>query len=236
MSWHVVSSAPPATESRVPARAHHARSVLYSHVIASSMQEAAVPSAAVLALSALALVQGDGLRLEFDEHMQTRIVATGATEEVLGPFTASEILRTDTGELGTFMFEERREDAVHDVLGDGVRVTLTGHAGSIAKIVDVSAYQQRPGWLFLRARFRNDGATAVAVQGYTIARYAFDVPRGAKEPAFWSYQSASYESRPDWVLPVERGYERPNFLGMNAADYGGGTPVLDVWRRDVGLA
>jgi len=114
-----------------------------------------VPSAAVLALSALALVQGDGLRLEFDEHMQTRIVATGATEEVLGPFTASETLRTDTGELGTFMFEERREDAVHDVLGDGVRVTLTGHAGSIAKIVDVSVYQQRPGWLFLRARFRN---------------------------------------------------------------------------------
>ena len=23
---------------------------------------------------------------------------------------------------------------------------------------------------------------------------------------------------------------------MNATDYGGGTPVVDVWRRDVGIA
>ena len=25
-------------------------------------------------------------------------------------------------------------------------------------------------------------------------------------------------------------------MGMNSSDYGGGTPVVDVWRRDVGLA
>ena len=23
---------------------------------------------------------------------------------------------------------------------------------------------------------------------------------------------------------------------MNASDYGGGTPIVDVWRRDVGMA
>ena len=60
--------------------------------------------------------------------------------------------------------------------------------------------------------------------------------REPREPAFWSYQSASYESRPDWVLPLEPGYARGNDLGMNDSDYGGGTPVVDVWRRDVGLA
>ena len=32
------------------------------------------------------------------------------------------------------------------------------------------------------------------------------------------------------------GFRQENFLGMNATDYGGGTPVVDVWRRDVGLA
>ena len=26
-----------------------------------------------------------------------------------------------------------------------------------------------------------------------------------------------------------------NYLGMNASDYGGGTPIIDVWRRDVGI-
>ena len=32
------------------------------------------------------------------------------------------------------------------------------------------------------------------------------------------------------------GFDQRNFMGMNASDYGGGTPVVDVWRRDYGLA
>jgi alpha-galactosidase len=53
---------------------------------------------------------------------------------------------------------------------------------------------------------------------------------------FWSYQSGSYENRPDWVLPLKPGLSQANFLGMNATDYGGGTPVSDVWSRQAGLA
>jgi alpha-galactosidase len=55
-------------------------------------------------------------------------------------------------------------------------------------------------------------------------------------PAFWSYQSGSYEKRPNWVLPLRAGFKQENYLGMNASDYGGGTPIVDVWRKDVGLA
>ena len=35
---------------------------------------------------------------------------------------------------------------------------------------------------------------------------------------------------------VRAGFDQRNFMGMNASDYGGGTPVVDVWRRDYGLA
>ena len=38
------------------------------------------------------------------------------------------------------------------------------------------------------------------------------------------------------MLPLKVGFKQENFLGMNATDYGGGTPVADVWRRDVGIA
>ena len=58
----------------------------------------------------------------------------------------------------------------------------------------------------------------------------------AHGPAFWSYQSGSYEKRPNWVLPLRAGFKQENYLGMNASDYGGGTPIVDVWRKDVGLA
>ena len=191
---------------------------------------------AALALSSAVAVSGDGLRLEFDAQMHSRVVATLGSEQALGEFSASEALVTAGGEIGDFALEKHEEAEVQDALGTGRQVTLTGHAGSIAKIVKITHYGNRPQWLTVQVRYRNDGEAPVAVTGYINSRYQFDSTPRAQEPAFWSYQSASYESRPDWVLPVKRGYERKNFLGMNDADYGGGTPVLDVWRRDIGLA
>ena len=183
-----------------------------------------------------AAVQGEGIRLEFDGEMRSRVVATAGAGTVLGPFTDSESLTTDDGETGRFAFQSVRNDEVKDALGEGRRTTLIGKSGSLVKEIEVAAYAGRPGWLFLRARYRNEGTKPLEIRGFTNHRYAFEPGAGAGEPAFWSYQSASYESRPDWVLPIEPGYSRGNDLGMNDSDYGGGTPVVDVWRRDVGIA
>jgi len=40
----------------------------------------------------------------------------------------------------------------------------------------------------------------------------------------------------DWVQPVKAGFNQANFMGMNGADYGSGTPIVDVWRPDAGMA
>ncbi len=183
-----------------------------------------------------AAVDGDGIRLEFDSRMRSRVVATSAGEKLLGPFEASETLLTASGVLGDFALETREEAAVSDALGKGHRVTLTGHAGTIAKHVEVTAYAARPRWLFTKVRYVNEGGAPLAVTGWTSNRYVLEAAGDSPEPAFWSYQSGSYEKRPDWVLPLPPGFAQQNFLGMNASDYGGGTPVVDVWRRDVGLA
>jgi alpha-galactosidase len=191
---------------------------------------------ALALLLSLAPVDGNGVRLELDAQMRSRVVATFAGETVLGPFSESETLLTPGGEVGGFALEGREEDAVTDALGSGRRVTLVGRSGSLTKRVEVTAYPGRPRFLLVRVRYTNEGTAAIEVRGYTSHRYALEAARDGKEPAFWSYQPASYESRPDWVLPVPPGFTQENFLGMNAADYGGGTPVVDVWRRDVGLA
>jgi alpha-galactosidase len=191
---------------------------------------------ALALLLAVAPVQGEGVRLDVDAQMRTRVVATFAGETVLGPFSESEALLTATGEVGGFALQDRQEDTVSDALGSGRRVTLVGKSGSLTKRIEVTAYAGRPRFLFVRVRYTNDGSAPVEVRGYTSERYAFQPAAGGQEPAFWSYEPASYESRPDWVLPVKPGFAQENFLGMNASDYGGGTPVLDVWRRDVGLA
>ena len=152
-----------------------------------------------------AVVNGDGIRLEFDSRMRSRVVATFATGEALGPFEESETLLTAAGALGDFALESREEGPVTDPLGDGHRVTLTGHAGRIAKRVEVTAYAARPRWLFLRVRYTNEGERAGrdAWAGPAIATGS-TASAGQPEPAFWSYQSGSYEKRPDWVLPLPR--------------------------------
>jgi alpha-galactosidase len=76
----------------------------------------------------------------------------------------------------------------------------------------------------------------VEIQSWTNQGYTLEAPPDGEEPVFWSYQSGSYENRPDWVLPLKPGLSQANFLGMNATDYGGGTPVSDVWSRQAGLA
>ncbi|HEY8265987.1 MAG TPA: glycoside hydrolase family 36 protein [Steroidobacteraceae bacterium] len=192
--------------------------------------------AALLLLASAAAVQGDGIRLEFDGQMRSRVVATSGAETALGPFTESETLLTDAGEVGGFTLKKEVRDTVSDDFGEGQRTTFRGESGSIVKEVEVTAYAARPRWLFVRVRYRNAGAAPLQVRGFTSHRYEFSVAADRREPAFWSYQSASYEARPDWVLPLGAGYKRANYLGMNQSDYGGGTPIVDVWRRDVGLA
>jgi len=191
---------------------------------------------ALALLLTVAPVVGDGVRLDVDPQMRTRVVATVAGETVLGPFSESETLLTASGEVGGFALRDRQEDTVSDALGSGRHVALVGRSGSLTKTVEVTAYSGRPRFLFVRVRYTNDGSTPVEVRGYTSQRYALEPAAGGKEPAFWSYQPGTYESRPDWVLPVKPGFAQENFLGMNASDYGGGTPVVDVWRRDVGVA
>ena len=58
----------------------------------------------------------------------------------------------------------------------------------------------------------------------------------AAEPLFWSFCGSTHSDRRDWVQPVRVGFQQVNFMGMEASDYGGGTPIVDVWRRTGGLA
>jgi alpha-galactosidase len=182
-------------------------------------------------------LEGRGIRLEFDETLRSHVVATsGGTEVAVGPFTASESLGTNAGEIADFRFEGQDEQPVSDVIGSGRRHRLNGRAGDLGKTVEITFYDDFPGVAVVQAVYTNRGRGEIRVRSWTNGRTSVAAAPGGAEPAFWSYQSGSYESRPDWVLPLKIGFTQDNFQGMNASDYGGGTPVVDVWRRDLGVA
>lgn len=189
------------------------------------------------AAPAVVRVEGGNIRIEFDARLHSRVVARFDGKEIaLAEWGASETITIDGRELTDFPLKTRGRRSVTDGLGRGRQVFLTGASGSIEKTVQVTLYEGFPRVAFFSVRYANKGDEGVTVGGWTNHRYSVRAPAGGGEPAFWSFQSGSYPKRPDWILPLKVNFKQENYLGMNATDYGGGTPVADVWRRDGGIA
>ena len=166
---------------------------------------------------------GGGIQLEFDEQLHSRVLAIVDGNRIeLGPFSASETLETGKVERRDFAFADHSEQPVSDALGTGKAHRLVGRAGGLEKTVEVVFYDEFPRVAVLRTSWANTGPAPVHVDAWGQNQYAVQAAAGAAEPAFWSYQSGSYEKRPDWVLPLPAGFRQDNFQGMNASDYGGG--------------
>jgi len=176
------------------------------------------------------------LRIEFDRHLHTRVVPLfAASTRPLVPFSPSETL-SGTNRIWTdFTLASAKTDQVSDAFGPGQRLTVTGNDGTLQKQVSVTLYNDFPSIAVFSVEYTNHGAAPLAIRGWANQHYSLRAS-AATTPAFWSYQSGSYEKRPNWIVPLKPGFRQQNYLGMNASDYGGGTPIIDVWRKDVGLA
>ena len=182
-------------------------------------------------------IQGGNLRIEFDDHLRSRVVARfDKTETILGPFTATETVTNADKLRAEFLLTSQKHERTKDAFGEGERLTVEGQAGELKKTVTVTVYDDFPAMAFFDVQYTNAGKSKLAIKSWTNNAYTVNTQRGARLPAFWSYQSGSYEQRPNWILPLHTGFQQENYQGMNASDYGGGTPIVDVWRRDVGMA
>jgi len=185
-----------------------------------------------------AAIEGNGIRIEFDSRLRSQVLLP----EPKGPKALtsqgdSEFLEgLDPVQAETLLIQAE-EAPVQDDLGRGRQLTATGLGGQLRKDVMVGVYDDFPGFAVFRVRYTNVGKTALDVKGWVSHSYRFPVAQGdAIQPPFWSYHGASYDDRRDWVRPVSNGFAQDNYFGMNSSDSGGGTPVVDIWRKDVGLA
>jgi alpha-galactosidase len=178
------------------------------------------------------------MSLELDSGLFSRVVARqGSAFEPLTDFEPSETLRLADGKrIDQFPFLDQRSEHVEDVHGSGTRHVLRGLASEgIEKQISISLYDRLPGFALLSVAYRNVSAAAVSIEGWVNGAHVLKpTTDGALD--YWSFSGASYGNRRDWVQRLRGGFDQRNFMGMNASDYGGGTPVVDVWRRDFGLA
>jgi len=186
---------------------------------------------------ALPAAYNRNILMMFDANMHEEIISRiGGQKISLGPMSASETITANGKSVADFALTGSQVTQVFDERGSGSRLTITGRAGNIEKMETVDSFESFPSMLFVKVSYKNTGQGSIVVEGWTSEAYAIDADTVRTPVSFWSLQSGSYESRPDWVVPLKPGFERDNYLGMNADDYGGGTPVIDIWRPSVGIA
>jgi alpha-galactosidase len=204
------------------------------------------------AAHAMATISDEMLRLEFDSGMRSRAwhVRGDASQSrvALTSWSDSEyLLLADGASLREFALERTEQSGVAGPHGEGRQLALSGRSASgIEKSVLIRMWQRYPGIASYRVSYRNRSQQPIALRGWRSGNLQLLPPspaagsRGtasaADEPLFWSYCGSTHEDRRDWVQPVRVGFEQENFMGMTASDYGGGTPIVDVWRRDCGIA
>ena len=171
------------------------------------------------------------LSIAFDSALNTAITARGRQ---LTPWQNSESLLLAPAPSQTFAFVAEKSEALSDsTRGSGRRTVVTGRStAGVEKTVRVDFFDRYPGFALMQVSYRNVGSSALEVKGWRNAAHELaNTPGG-----FWSFSGATHEDRRDWVQALNRGFEQRNTLSMAASDYGGGTPVANIWRRDAGLA
>ena len=183
-----------------------------------------------------AVVSGD-VKVTVDDEMRLS-VTTGLSEALLVAQEAAFSGITVDGQTPVFTQVRSEKKVVNDAFGQGTALVFHGESvlngGKVLEQLTLKVYDAFPSTVLAQAAFTNATGAPLAVEGWTMDR--FEVLAGDPEPCFWTFQGQSTEDRADWLIPIRDAFYQRNFMGMNNTDYGGGTPVTCIWRRDAGLA
>ncbi len=167
------------------------------------------------------------MRLTVGEEMELRIEQLDPGAQPLAQESAAvDRLTTDRGDIADFRLTDSRLR--------GATLELRGRYENggvvVEKLQTVTAPKEFPGMVTVSTRFINCGEP-MAVNSLTQHSLRVEA-----DTLVWSFEPTSSVHRADWLLPVRLGFSQDNYLGMNSTDYGGGIPMVDLWRADCGVA
>lgn len=171
------------------------------------------------------------ITLEFDDQLRSRVAVQGSR---VTRFDASEALLVGDTAIELFRHRGHQTGRIwHPRHGAGVRVSVSGDSKQgVRKTVELTSYRQLAGMTVMKVTYTNVSRNAIEVSGWRNG--AHEVL--AKPGGFYTFSGSTHEDRRDWVQPVTDDFAQENSLGMDASDYGGGTPLASVWRPGAGLS
>jgi len=184
-------------------------------------------------------IRNKNLSLEINNRLETRINYTySQVKPLMNDFSASEYLVCKKFDAKHFLLNSHSTEPVSNKPGKGERYFLTGtfklNSYAIKKIMEITVYDSFPDMAFLSLQYINSGKRDIEVLKWVNNSY--QIKGGGDTPEFWSFQGSSTRERKDWIMAVDSTFFQKNYMGMNNSDYGGGIPVVDLWRKDGGIA
>jgi len=196
-------------------------------------------AALLVAACAKAPVSGDVSIVPEADGSAFRIENAATATPLIGAATDFGTI-TVSGQQVAFKTVATESKRVSDVFGRGTRFIFKGESVSgpaLTRELRISVYDAFPATFLVEASYQNASGEDVTVDGWT--QCDLRVSATNPDPCFWSFQGQSTSAREDWILPVDDEFYQRNFMGMNPAgdhvDYGGGVPVVCLWRRDAGV-
>ena len=182
-------------------------------------------------------IKSGDLVLEVGDDMKVTLTTSLADRPVVQPASAFSELLVDGAELEYVKTSSGRK-SVNDNFGKGTLYIIEGEAVSgdvhIRKQLQFAAYDEFPSFIVSKVVYTNLSDKPVSVKGWTSEE--FEVVNGESDPALWSFQGQSTSERADWLIPLGNSdFYQKNYMGQNDSDYGGGIPVLVLWRKDAGI-
>ncbi len=190
------------------------------------------------------------IRLRIDPNMAVAVydrqekTALNVVDEATKP---ADFIVIDGKEVTDFKVNQDRirKEPVETFFGKGNQLTVTGIADigggtKIEKTLTIELYENFPDAALMTAEYRNAGKTAVTVGKVVSGCLKMDASRfnpDADPFDFWSYQGASVEWGLDYVIHLEKGFSRENWMGIQPKPKtGGGVPFVDLWQETGGVA
>ncbi|MFT4153705.1 glycoside hydrolase family 36 protein [Parafilimonas sp.] len=187
--------------------------------------------------SAQIIITNKNLKIEVNDDLQTKVNSiSGNAKPLTNRFSSSEYIQAKYFTAKKFRLTQQVKNNIHNSAGDGIEWKFYGtdNINHIEKILSIKTYNHFPDAAYFTVQYINKSNKDLPVIKWVNNEY--NVLPENDTTKFWSFQGSSHADRRDWVQKVSPGFYEKNFMGMNASDYGGGIPVIDLWRKDAGIA
>ena len=178
------------------------------------------------------------LSIQINDKMWTKVNIGTAISPIQSVFHASEYITVRKEQIKDFRVTSFSSVEQVDSIGSKTLYIIKGDYISsnmhLEKILKVSCYDHFLDMMIFDVSYINHSDKSLKINKWT--NHEYDMDMSPEDTVFWAFQGSSTSARADWIQPITPDYYQKNYMGMNNSDYGGGIPIVDVWRSDVGLA